>query len=134
MFEFKKIVQQLCEARDHRVFQVGSKPHITAFQKAAVCRCSTKVGKVHRETPVPEFLFNKIKYKKKFTFFKKIKKYVKKETSAQVSTCEFWKAFQKTYFLRKFAWSCFWKCFFKNTSERLLLNFRGFNFYALKKF
>ena len=69
-----------------------------------------------------------------FLFPWKLLVYIKKGTSAQVFTCEFRKILGKTYLCRKFVRSCFWKCFSKNTSERRLLDFRGFNFYALKNF
>ena len=57
-------------------------------------KCSEKFRKIHRKTPVPEFPFNK--------------NFIKKETLAQMFSCEFCEIFKNTIF--------------QNTPVRLLLS------------
>ena len=105
----------MCKTRDHMDFSQGRLDRIKAPHNCiskSICLQifykdrSLKFRKILRKTPAPEFLCNKVAdFVCEFI-------YIKKETSAQVFTCEFCKMFQKTYLCRKFASSCFWKCFF----------------------
>ena len=105
----------MCKTRDHMDFSQGLLDSIEAqrncisksrclhmFYKDRYCY---KFCKIHRKTPVSEFLRNKVAGLQPAI-------YIKKETSAQVFTCEFCEIFQKIYPWRKFGSNCFWKCFF----------------------
>ena len=75
------------------------KTHITAFLKAAVCRCSANVGLLKSFVKLTgkhlcwRFFVMKLQDLRDFIY---IYIYIKKESSAHVFTCEFCGIFQKT--------------------------------------
>ena len=72
----------------------------SSHQRCSVKKCSQKFHKIHRKTPVPGSLINKAAGLRPATL-------LKKETLAQVFSCEFCEISKKT--------------FLQNTSGRLLL-------------
>ena len=73
------------------------KTHITAFLKAAVCRCSANVGLLKSFVKLTgkhlcwRFFVMKLQDLRDFIYI-----YIKKESSAHVFTCEFCGIFRKT--------------------------------------
>ena len=63
------------------------------YTEAVVWRCSVKKNfyKIHRKTPVPRSFFNKVADLEAYDI-------IKKETLAQVFSCEFCEIFKNTYF------------------------------------
>ena len=68
-----------------------------AILKCIQDRCTEKIRKLHKETPVLESLFKKVSRNK--------------ETPAQVFFCEFCEAFKNTFFTEHLRWS--WSLSFK---------------------
>ena len=66
--------------------------------------CSEKFRNIHRKTPVPESLFNKVAGLRPSTLLKKRPgaacNFIKKETLAQVFSCEFYELSKDTFFYR----------------------------------
>ena len=74
--------------------------------RSSLKRCSLKFRKIHRKTPVPESLFNKVAGS--------ACNFIKNETLAQVFSCEFCEISNNVFFLQNTSGGCFsqnWRWF-----------------------
>ena len=65
-----------------------------SHRTCSIKRYSWKFHKIHRKTPVPESLFNKVASLR-------LQLYIMKETLAQVLSCEFCEIFKNIFFYRR---------------------------------
>ena len=113
-----------------RVFWVGLKPHIIAFLKVAVCRCSTKIGLLKNFVKVTgkHLVFcNKVAGLEPATLFILKKRLQHKSLPANLA-----KFFKRPTFVENLEAAAFGNVFLYNTFGRLLLHFRRFNLRAKK--
>ena len=87
-FELKHLGDTLFDVRNMKL-RIKEAASRGVLQK----RCSYKFRKIHRKTPVPESLFNKVADLRPETL-------LKKETLAQLFSCEFCKISNNTYCYR----------------------------------